>query len=415
MLTEQAPLEREPSPVAVTDPPYEGTREVDAEPEPEYPREILYRGAYFSAQPFLYVRLWGVSADGKTAWVSYSDTSRVPRTDDLQWGVDEIDLEAGHLRERWKETVGSADPKAYSTFGMHWPLVDDGQDLARVAQIAVKAGNPVLGPQLAVSPDGTKVLHHRYGDDRAAGDWLILREVATGKRIARFDKGMLASYAPAFSPDGERVAFTATKPGNGAEGAGPYAVYVQEMATGRRIELPELGHARAIWWDPRGREVWTVASNRDQRHCLRRFELASKTLSDVACPPEAVRDVRAVVSDDRRHAVIWGYFGEPGQQRSVLLPVDLETGEIGAQGELELGTNVLAVRNDGLVLGHRQGATVFWDLERDEIRSVESGFGGGIRWMDDGSVVMARTQPDGQGKTTITIERVWPGRLPLAR
>ncbi len=388
-------------------------------------REVLFSYTYTAAPSegddliarFMYVRSWGASADGTTAWIAYSNTNRVPRTDDLLWGVDEIDLERGVRRSSWVQTVGEADDEARLTYGMLWPLVDDSKDLARLARIARLTDTPVLGAQVELSHDGALALHHRYGDDRSMGDWLSLRDAETGAFVRRLDGGMLASYNPAFSPDDAYVAFTATVPGQGAEGSGGYGLYVQRLEDDRRIQLDGVGHATSVWWSPDGARIWSVGQglgDQATRHCVRHHARSGGAPTEVVCG-DGLDDVRVVVSPDGGRAVMVARHGPPGQHRGVLVPIDVRAGQAGPRREYVGGAHVVGLRDDGLMLANLGGPTTqFVELERQIAPSTGDSLQGPVRWMDDGAAIVARVSPDGRGSTEVTIERIWPDRLPSA-
>ncbi|MCA9690603.1 MAG: PD40 domain-containing protein, partial [Myxococcales bacterium] len=314
---------------------------------------LLWRSPFYD-EPLPWVRLWGVTADGSTAWVASSNTGRAQLTPELAWSVEEIDLVNGRVRDRWRVTVGEAATETKLTYGTLWPLVSSQDDLLRVLEIARQTGDDPVGPPVTTSPTGGRFIHHAYGTDRSMGDWLMLRDQLGGD-ARRLDQGMLASYNPAFSPDGRKVAYTACRHGDGAEGAGPYSVYVHTLDVGVR-ELPGLGHASAIWWSPEGDALLLLAPDRRERYCLRRHELASGRTRDLSCD-DGLRDARALPDDARRRAVFSGFRGVPGEQTQIYRYLDTDTGALIVDRELHRGTVADKLRDDGLLLAHAQRRT----------------------------------------------------------
>jgi serine/threonine protein kinase/Tol biopolymer transport system component len=105
----------------------------------------------------------------------------------------------------------------------------------------------VLGPageqgaywDVALSPDGTRVAT-TVDEGRAAGQGISVMELARGV-IGRFTFDIAPDFAPAWSPDGHRIAFVATRPG----GTG---LYQKASSTGgkEQVLLPATSAVKFI-------------------------------------------------------------------------------------------------------------------------------------------------------------------------
>jgi hypothetical protein len=338
--------------------------------------------------------------------VSLSNINQVPPQPDLFWELIEVDLAAGNTLSRRRTTVGEADEARHKEFGMIWPLADEEADIADLAAIAHRAqthdGN--WGGPVVVSPDGEISVHHRWGTDRAVGDWLIMRD-RDGTNPVRLDEGFTAAYAPAFSPDGKEIAFTACK---SVRGKGcVYGVYVKEL-DGDLKKIEGLGHCNQIHWSPDGEYLYVIDTDGKVPFFARwhRGEAAAEPI----LPDDTLRSLAYAFSPSGERMLLGGYFGEPGEQTAVYRWVSLPDLTEQARFELHLGTGVEAIRDDGVALVHDQVGLVAVDPFRGRQGKLSGLYQGAAasHWDPQGRIILGTTTFDSMHSGTFALVRVNP-------
>ena len=163
----------------------------------------------------------------------------------------------------------------------------------------------------SLSPDGTFFVYTKVIDGNAD---LFLQRVAGGKPINLTAGSPAHDYQPAFSPDGQQIAFRSEREGGGIFLMG---------ATGESVKrLTDFGFNPA--WSPDGREI-AVATEAafDPRT---RYSVSQIVRIDVATEaqrPLAVQDgVQPAWSPHRLRIAFWG-VAQPGNRRAIwTVPVD---------------------------------------------------------------------------------------------
>jgi WD40 repeat protein len=199
---------------------------------------------------------------GSFAWMSDSRHVVAAQQINNQSRLDFIDIQSGTRQSRLPNdgqvTVGGFDTshdrllleETRSNWGAWSYSLADGK-LSRIQDTSLSETEP------AWSPDGsTLAFLASYGDEEElwlknlAAGWkkLLFRASATGDKSARF-------RAPAFSPDGSRIAVTVTL--DQAIVPSGYAIYVILPKSGQATRLPgDFGTGlRPLDWSPDGRAI----------------------------------------------------------------------------------------------------------------------------------------------------------------
>lgn len=355
---------------------------------------------------FVFPRLHGIDLDTQTAWVALSNTNQVLKKPDSFSEIVEVALVSGETKSRWRETVGGADDTRAKEFGLVWPLADSEADIARLAEIAhrTRTHDGGWGAPVVVSPDGGIAIHHRWGDDRDVGDWLIMRD-REGKGPVRLDRGFTAAYAPAFSPDGRRVAFTACKkvPREGCV----YGVYVTTLG-GDTEQVGGLGHCNRLHWSRDGETLYAIDTNGQVPFFARwrRGEPAAERLLE----NDALRHLEFAFSPSGERMILGGYHGEPGEQTAMYRWVSLPDAVEQARFELHLGTGVVALRDDGVALVRDQVGLVAVDPCRARQGKLAGLYQGAqaSAWDPQGRIILGHTTFDSTRRGTFALVRVDP-------
>lgn len=179
----------------------------------------------------------------------------------------------------------------------------------------------------ALSPDGRRVAHLSTRGGESFDLWLsdaetgrMLRRLARGGRSPDLESLRFMTSAPAFSPDGERVAVTARS------GSGEVLILL-DATTGRsvrRIELP-LRSAEAPTWSPDGRSL-ALSGTRNGASALWRVELEDGSVSLLHAGEEGAQQP-AWSPDGGRIAFVLASGRAPGSVRQIAL-LELETGRV---------------------------------------------------------------------------------------
>lgn len=125
--------------------------------------------------------------------------------------IDTIDLRTGALADRWEATPDRARKLVGGYPRFVAPTGDDASGLTRFATMITRSGpwstreapSPLT---VRPSPRGDRIIRGEAPAGGQDGDWLMMRDTATSQP-RRLDVGLAASYAPNFSPDGQRVAW----------------------------------------------------------------------------------------------------------------------------------------------------------------------------------------------------------------
>ena len=163
----------------------------------------------------------------------------------------------------------------------------------------------------ALSPDGTFFVYTKYVDGNFD---LFLQRVAGSKPINLTADSTVDDYQPAFSPDGQQIAFRSDREGGGIFLMG---------ATGESVKrLTDFGFNPA--WSPDGREI-AVATEAafDPRARSSLSRLVRIDVATGAQRPLAVEDgVQPAWSPHRLRIAYWG-IAQPGNRRVIrTVPVD---------------------------------------------------------------------------------------------
>jgi hypothetical protein len=312
---------------------------------------------YADEWPGFYVELLGVDAEReRTALLMVSSELR-------RAVIDVVDYRRGTRLERLEAAADypSGHPRPGDVSG------SAAQDIARFSTIAFELAAGRSGLGVTVSPDGQHALVAMQG----SGDTVDALFVAdrNGAVLRQLAPGLTASYEPAFSPDGARVAFR----GCLAEPSGRCPYYLQ-LATldGPPVRIEAAPEPSNVVFLPEGTALVTAAL-RGVEACLVKVELSEPyRASDLGC------------------------FAAPGETHHLAADAAGETAVL-ATAQSEAGTDfdyVWVRLADGHVLGrHHVDRTAFPPVLLDGPRLVTE-----VRTLAEGSTLHVIDLPGGRAR-----------------
>lgn len=187
--------------------------------------------------------------------------------------------------------------------------------------VASDAGREEWGE---LSPDGRFLIYVLTEEGGTADIWY--RNVDLGEPV-RLVASADEDIAPAWSPDGRRIAFV--RAGAGYEGREPCRIYVQPFPEGlERLvgRCPQSATATRLSWSPDGDAIYFSDSLHTTRMMvgIQRLDLATGRIRQVTRPGPAVTgDFNGAVSPDGRSLAFIRY---ESSDAASLMVLDLETG-----------------------------------------------------------------------------------------
>jgi len=131
--------------------------------------------------------------------------------------------------------------------GKVYQIDQDGADQKLVSSTDRQAMSPAWGA------DGQ---HFAYMEFQAGKGWLYLQEMATGKRTAVSTTGTALDFTPAFSPDGQTLAFSrATE-----EGTDLYTINIKNNCCLRRLTVGRFSDNLSPTFSPDGQRIAFVST-----------------------------------------------------------------------------------------------------------------------------------------------------------
>ena len=131
--------------------------------------------------------------------------------------------------------------------GKVYQIDEDGADQKLVSSTDRQAMSPAWGA------DGR---HFAYMEFQAGKGWLYLQEMATGKRTAVSTTGTALDFTPAFSPDGQTLAFSrATE-----EGTDLYTINIKTNCCLRRLTVGRFSDNLSPTFSPDGQRIAFVST-----------------------------------------------------------------------------------------------------------------------------------------------------------
>ena len=390
-------------PAAVERPPVEAARADAGFPRVEGALTIWSREAW----PGWDVRLLGVDVERKRAMLWLTSTVPEPRL-----AVDVVDFAAGRRVERWEASPANAAASA-NRYPVFRPLSGGfEEDLGRFADLVGRSGDwsgrsRSLSPIVVVSPDGRYVVYGAAPDGKRDGDWLMVAERAALGQARRLDEGMLASYGPAFSPDGQTVAFTACSPAHAERGSNcGYRLFVAGVGGGKPVVTP-VEHPSGPAFSAADGGLYAVGL-KGRKACLFRVDLAHPEDAEALSCPEALEELAVALDPSGKTAALGGMRGEAGEQTWVIRWLELPSGRELAVREVDRAVGVGLLSSGGQLVAPLQlGAVAVVDLESGaERRLTELGNLSGIstaQWMDDHRLVLIRRERGAYEVVTLDI------------
>ncbi len=131
--------------------------------------------------------------------------------------------------------------------GKVYQIDQDGADQKLVSSTDRQAMSPAWGA------DGR---HFAYMEFQAGKGWLYLQEMATGKRIAVSTTGSALDFTPAFSPDGQTLAFSRAI----EEGTDLYTINIKNNCCLRRLTVGRFSDNLSPTFSPDGQRIAFVST-----------------------------------------------------------------------------------------------------------------------------------------------------------
>jgi hypothetical protein len=353
------------------------------------PLRVLYRDDWHGS-----VQLIGIDAATHRAFL------RMESDEPKRLAIDTVDYESGKRLERWEATPvnASATVRRYPVFR---PLTGTfEQDLVRYAGILAAAGpwhtrGRSNRPTVAIGAPGGPILYGAQPTDQSDGDWLFLAD-KDGRMPQRIDRGLKASYAPVFSPDGRRVAWK----GCVASPCG-YAVFITKVG-GAPERVNQLVDPGMPVWSGDGNAVFVVAragpgaARRGQGPCLFRIPVAATwETKPVRCMP-GLSEVEFVQDPGGRTGVLTAASGLPGQQVVEYAWMHMADGAVLATQSVDRASGIGVLSESGLLLLPLQkGGVGFIDMVSGKsagVRDSDGWFLGleSTKWVGDSVILLRR-------------------------
>ncbi len=176
--------------------------------------------------------------------------------------LDLVDIEQGKRVERWEATPDRARAAQGGAFS---PLSGTFEaDAARFAAMLRELGpwhmRPAMpAPTFAVTAVRKHFLFGSPPTDGTDGDWLFTMQ-GNGAASRRVDAGLIASYSPVFSPDGETVAFRSC-----VSSPCDYALFLAKVGEDRPRRVTGIATSTPPVWTAAGDAVLTVGTRAGER------------------------------------------------------------------------------------------------------------------------------------------------------
>jgi len=236
-----------------------------------------------------------------------------------------------------------------------------------------------------ISPDGGTVAYVRYAmsvmrDRREGRLWLVGTDGTGHRKLSSEDR---SESSPRWSPDGSRIAFTASSE-EGSE------IFVHWVATGQTARLTQLKRApRGLAWSPNGTQIAFTMRLPESRMVL--ATLPSKPAgAEWADPP--------VVETRVRHEADGSGVIEPGHDHIFVIPADGGSPRQVTRGDFQHGTPTWSA--DGRSILFSANRQPGWELERgnSEVYRVS---------MADGTTVPLTDRKGPDGDAAVSRDRRW--------
>lgn len=319
--------------------------------------------------------------------------------------IDTIDLEKGTRVDRWEATPENVKGAQSGSFA---PLSGSFEaDATRFAAMLRDLGpwhmRPALAsPTFAVSRKRAPFLFGAPPTDGSQGDWLFSM-TGNGAASRRVDQGMLASYSPVFSPDGESVVF------RGCSGSPcDYGLFLVKVGEDRPRRITGITAASPPAWNVDGTAVLTVGTRGAER-CLFKTTVNPLSVPKALACVKGLEDVSFSQDPEGRTAVLAGLRGRNGAQAVDLTWVLLADGSVLATHTIPRAVGSSVVSPSGLLaMPMQKGAVGLLDLVTGKSSIVPSEHGWffgfeGARWLGDKLVLLRKIEGQ-KGFDIVTVD-----------